>query len=118
MRGHAVVVGGGIGGLLAAHALAPRFDRVTILERDAYPPDTTSPAPATRRGAPQSRCLHLLAAAGVAAFDAVIAGWRDEAVAAGARPCDMSADSVSRSSAGYLPRTRSRVVSYACSRAH
>jgi len=34
---HAVVIGGGIGGLLAARALADFFGVVTVLERDAFP---------------------------------------------------------------------------------
>ena len=39
LKGHGVIIGGGIGGLLAAHALAHRFERVTILERFCYPPE-------------------------------------------------------------------------------
>ena len=31
---HAVVVGGSIGGMLAARVLADRFDRVSVIERD------------------------------------------------------------------------------------
>ena len=34
---HAIVIGAGIGGLVAARVLADRYDRVTILERDALP---------------------------------------------------------------------------------
>ena len=94
MNGHAVIIGGGIGGLLAAHALAGRFERVTILERDRYPPDSSSAAPPARRGVPQSRCLHLLMAAGAAAFDELMPGWREEPVARGAVPFDASADAV------------------------
>lgn len=32
---HAIVVGGGLAGLLAARALAPRFRSVSVLDRDA-----------------------------------------------------------------------------------
>ena len=71
MSGRGIVIGGGIGGLLAARMLAARFERVTVLERYPYPADPASPAPASRRGAPQSRCLHLLMAGGAAAFDEV-----------------------------------------------
>jgi 2-polyprenyl-6-methoxyphenol hydroxylase-like FAD-dependent oxidoreductase len=102
--------------LLAAHALAGRFDRVTILERDRYPVNSISPAPPARQGAPQSRCLHLLMAAGAAAFDELVTGWREELVSLGARPFDASADSVVRFSAGRLPRTLSGITTYACSR--
>ena len=117
MNGHAVVIGGGIGGLLAAHALAGRFERVTILERHRYPPDSRSAAPPARRGVPQSRCLHLLMAAGAAAFDELTPGWRDEVVARGAVPFDASADAAVRFPAGWLPRTVSGITMYACSRA-
>src|SRR5262249_43473126 len=117
MNGHAVIIGGGIGGLLAAHALAGRFERVTILERYGYPPDSVSPAPPARRGVPQSRCLHLLMAAGAAAFDELVPGWREELVALGAHPFDASADALVRFSTGWLPRRPSGITTYACSRA-
>ena len=117
MNGHAVVIGGGIGGLLAAHALADRFERVTLLERFRYPTRERASAPPYRRGVPQSRCLHLLMAAGVAAFDELIPGWTEELVAAGAIPFDASADAVMRYPGGWLPRSNSGITSYACSRA-
>jgi 2-polyprenyl-6-methoxyphenol hydroxylase-like FAD-dependent oxidoreductase len=117
LKGHAVIIGGGIAGLLAAHALAGRFDRITILERYRYPPDANTPAPQVRRGVPQSRCLHLLMAAGAAAFDKLMPGWREELVARGARPFDACSDAAVRFSAGRLPRTPSGITTYACSRA-
>lgn len=103
--------------MLAAHALAGRFERVTIVERERYPPDANSPAPAARRGAPQSRCLHLLMAAGAAAFDQLMPRWKAEAIALGAVPFDASADAVLRFATGWLPRTPSGIITYACSRA-
>jgi 2-polyprenyl-6-methoxyphenol hydroxylase-like FAD-dependent oxidoreductase len=115
MKEHGVVVGGGIGGLLAGHALADRFELVTILERDHYPCSNNS-VPPTRRGAPQSRCLHLLTATGAAAFDTLMPGWREEVVALGATPFDASAGAALRISAGWLPRTPSGIITYACSR--
>lgn len=115
-NGHGVIIGGGIGGLLAAHALAGRFERVTILERFRYPLDSNSPAPPARRGVPQSRCIHLLMAAGAAAFDKLMPGWSEELVARGAGPFDASADAVLRFPAGWLPRTPSGIITYACSR--
>jgi 2-polyprenyl-6-methoxyphenol hydroxylase-like FAD-dependent oxidoreductase len=114
---HAVVIGGGIGGLLAAHALAGRFDRVTVLERDRYPVDSGSGVPPARRGAPQSRCLHLLTGAGAATFDELAPGWTDDLVALGAVPFDASADAALHVPAGWLPRAPSAIATYACSRA-
>ena len=46
----ALVIGGSIGGLLAARVLANHFDRVTIVERDRLPE-----LPTARRGVPQAR---------------------------------------------------------------
>jgi flavin-dependent dehydrogenase len=34
---HAVVIGAGMGGLAAGKAVAPYFDKVTVLDRDALP---------------------------------------------------------------------------------
>ena len=34
---HAVVIGGSLAGLLAARVLTDRFERVTVIERDASP---------------------------------------------------------------------------------
>ena len=55
METHAVVVGGSLAGLCAARVLADFFDRVTIVERDAYPAGA-----ADRAGVPQSRQYHYL----------------------------------------------------------
>ena len=117
MNGHALVVGGGIGGLLAAHALAHRVQRVTLLERDHYPADSDAQGPPARRGAPQSRCLHLLMAAGAAAIDELMPGWREQLTALGAISFDASADAVRCGASGWLPRTPSGITTYASSRA-
>jgi 2-polyprenyl-6-methoxyphenol hydroxylase-like FAD-dependent oxidoreductase len=116
MNSHAVIIGGGIGGLLAAHALAGRFERITVLERDRYS-DAISPSPPARRGVPQSRCPHMLMAAGAALFDELMPGWQDELVARGASSFDASAGALLHTGAGTLPRTFSGIATYACSRA-
>jgi 2-polyprenyl-6-methoxyphenol hydroxylase-like FAD-dependent oxidoreductase len=114
---HAVVIGGGIGGLLAAHAVASRFERVTVLEAYHYPRESTSPVLAARRGVPQSRCIHLLMAGGAVAFDKLMPGWSEALVALGSGPFDACADAVLSSSAGRLLRAPSGITAYACSRA-
>lgn len=53
MNGHAVIISGEIGGLLAAHALAGRFERVTILERERYLLMQARPRPRAPGWAPQ-----------------------------------------------------------------
>ena len=46
-RGHAVVIGGSMGGLLAARVLADHYGRVTVVDRDRFPerPDHRAGAP-------------------------------------------------------------------------
>lgn len=77
--GHAIVIGAGVGGLSAARALADRFARVTVLERDALPAQ-----PAARAGTPQCRHTHVLLGGGQLALEALFPGFADDLVAHGA----------------------------------
>jgi 2-polyprenyl-6-methoxyphenol hydroxylase-like FAD-dependent oxidoreductase len=76
--GHAVVLGAGMGGLLAARVLADFFATVTVIERDTLPAD-----PRPRRGVPHGRHLHALLPAGRRALDALLPGLVDELLASG-----------------------------------
>ena len=76
---HAVVLGGSIGGLLAARALADHFEHVALIERDAL-----DPGPEARKGVPQANHLHALLARGRMIADAMLPGLSEELVAAGA----------------------------------
>lgn len=69
---HAVVVGAGISGLLAARVLADRYEEVTIVERDPLPGDI-SPRP----GVPQSNHVHALLEAGRATLEDFFPGFTD-----------------------------------------
>lgn len=53
--GQAVVIGGGIAGLLAGRVLADHFDHVTLVERDQYPEGVGD-----RRAVPQGPHVHVL----------------------------------------------------------
>ena len=46
-RKHAIVIGASMGGLLATRVLADHFGQVTLVERDAFPPEGEH-----RRGVP------------------------------------------------------------------
>jgi 2-polyprenyl-6-methoxyphenol hydroxylase-like FAD-dependent oxidoreductase len=85
--GHAIVIGGSIGGLVAAQALAGRFDQVTVLDRDVLPT-----GPEDRRGVPQSAHAHALLIRGRLALEELFPGLTDELVAGGAVPFDPGDD--------------------------
>lgn len=110
--GHAVVIGAGIGGLLAGRVLADRFDRVTILERDTLPEKSV-----VRGGVPQGRHLHSLAVRGSEILEELFPGLDAELAAAGCPAVDQAADAITDLPAGRLPRFRSGVVMRAASRA-
>lgn len=80
---HAVVVGGGFAGLVAARVLGDRFRSVTVLEQDALTPHAGH-----RRGTPQSRHPHALLAAGARVLEGLFPGLRDELTARGAPVSD------------------------------
>ena len=79
---HAVVIGGSMGGLLAARSLTEAFERVTVVERDSLPGGLQG-----RRAVPQGRHPHALLPRGQACLDALLPGFSGELVAAGAPAC-------------------------------
>ena len=79
LREHAIVLGASMGGLLAARVLADFFGTVTVVERDVLPDD-----PATRRGVPQGRHLHVLLPRGAQILDEFFPGFLRDLVADGA----------------------------------
>jgi 2-polyprenyl-6-methoxyphenol hydroxylase-like FAD-dependent oxidoreductase len=86
-RGHAVVAGAGVAGLLAASVLAGFFERVTIVERDAV-----NQGPLPRRGVPQGRHAHALLPRGLAALEKLFPGFAGTAVGRGAVAANAAAD--------------------------
>ncbi len=79
MAERAVVVGAGMGGLAAAKAIAPYFERVVVLERDALPHAATP-----RIGTPQARHAHGLLTSGERALEELFPGVRSDFKEAGA----------------------------------
>ena len=87
VAGHAVVLGGSLAGLMAARVLADHFERVTLIERDAYP-DTTE----VRKGIPQANHVHGLLLRGRQVLEEFFPGLQDEMIAAGVPLVDMAND--------------------------
>ena len=80
----AVVVGGSIGGLLAARALSNHFEQVVVLERDRV-----GDGPETRKGQPHTRHAHGLLASGYQQLQAMFPGLDAALAADGALVADI-----------------------------
>jgi 2-polyprenyl-6-methoxyphenol hydroxylase-like FAD-dependent oxidoreductase len=100
---HAVVLGAGMAGLLAARVLADHFEQVTILDRDRLPD-----RPAFRPGVPQSRHLHVLLGRGLECLERLFPGFEADLVAAGV-PVVEGSDSLWLNAAGWCRRYRSPI---------
>ncbi len=76
---YALVIGGSMSGLLAAHVLSNYFERVTIVDRDTFPT-----MPDHRKGVPQSYHAHALLAADQSIIGRLFPGIMDDLRADGA----------------------------------
>lgn len=110
-RGHAIVLGGSMGGMLAARALANHFSRVTILERDE--PNREDKY---RRGVPQARHTHGLLAGGRRILEDYFPGLRCRVLALGGLEGDVVASSRWHLEGGDLARCDSGLTGYLASR--
>ena len=107
----AIVVGGSMGGLLAARVLADFFDEVTIVERDRFPDPGEH-----RRGAPQGRHTHGLLAAGANVLEELLPGLRQDLLDAGAVSGDVASKARWFHNGGHLARVESGLDALAVSR--
>ncbi len=87
MGKHAIVIGGSMGGLLAARVLSDRFDRVTIIDRDTFPAVGEQ-----RRGVPQGVHTHGLLFSGRSVMERLLPGMGQECIDAGAVAGDVLAE--------------------------
>ncbi|MET8287815.1 FAD-dependent oxidoreductase [Streptomyces sp. NPDC048448] len=111
-RRTAVVIGGGMTGMLAAAVLADHAD-VTIVERDLLPD-----GPRPRKGLPQARHAHVLWSGGVKALEELLPGVVDRLVGQGARRSRIMSDLVSKAPSGQWFRRfgDARHINLLCSR--
>ncbi|AKH82193.1 hypothetical protein AA958_08060 [Streptomyces sp. CNQ-509] len=97
--GRAIVIGGGLTGMLAAWALAEVMDEVTVLERDREPT-----GPDFRPGVPQGRHAHAFMEGGQRALEELLPGIIDELVEAGATRTKLPAELLWLDYAGWNDR--------------
>jgi 2-polyprenyl-6-methoxyphenol hydroxylase-like FAD-dependent oxidoreductase len=111
-RDHALVLGAGIAGLLAARVLAEAYDRVTVVDRDELPDH-----PAPRRGVPQGRHAHALLARGRLVLEELFPGLTADLIAHGAPAGDMLGDVRLHIGGHQLRRTHTGLTVLSVSRA-
>lgn len=111
MFDHVVVLGGGVGGVLTAFALAPFAGAVTVAELDRFEAE-----PVPRRGAPQARHTHALVAGGARAMEALVPGVLAELSAAGAQHINMPGRYLALTARGWWPRFDGRQFIVGCTR--
>ncbi|MFT3926550.1 MAG: hypothetical protein QM778_28655 [Myxococcales bacterium] len=98
-RRHAVVVGASIGGMCAARALAPHFERVTVLDKDTLPEGAQ-----LRRGVPQGNQPHALQMRGRRELEALYPGLIDAIKVQGALELDPIREFARLTPHGWMPR--------------
>ena len=109
--GKAIVMGASIAGLWTARALIDHFEEVVVLERDHLPEGADF-----RSGAPQARQYHGLLKAGLQQLQAWFPGLKEELVAAGAVPYDVTQDVHVRVRRRWYPQFPSGLILLSCSR--
>lgn len=100
----AIVIGAGTSGLVSAAAAARHFSQVTVLDRDQLPAGASG-----RKGAPQSRHLHILLQAGQKTFERYVPGFTAGILRRGARQIDMAPDVAWHHSGGWIPQIASDI---------
>ncbi|HEX4420124.1 MAG TPA: hypothetical protein VH165_19550, partial [Kofleriaceae bacterium] len=105
------MLGGSVGGLMAARALAKHFQKVTLLERDTFPAAAT-----LRKGIGQGAHVHVLLLGGLRAMESQFPGLRGELIAEGAVPIEVDRELDWLTPAGWAPSQGSDVVMVTFSR--
>lgn len=96
----AIVIGGGIAGLLAASAVAPYFKEVKVYERDTRVQSLNEP----RAGVAQGHHAHILLKRGLIGLERRFPGFSKSLLSAGAITTNASVHWASLFSAGFIKR--------------
>jgi len=107
----ALVIGGSLAGMCAARVLSDFVDKVTVIERDAYPS-----APEFRSGVPQARHVHNLLARGLREFESFFPGFEGRMRERGAVSVESGWDTATLWPHGWAKRTHSGLMQLYASR--
>jgi len=95
----AIVVGAGMGGMMAAEVLSRYFDQVTVLEKDVLPA-----GPEPRMGVPQGQHVHALLVQGRRNLEKLFPGFTSELMDRGAVCTRAGLEFRTHDAAGWQPR--------------
>jgi 2-polyprenyl-6-methoxyphenol hydroxylase-like FAD-dependent oxidoreductase len=107
----AIVIGGGIAGLIAARVLCNHFDQVTIVERDTYPEEV-----GPRNGTSQPNHAHVLLGKGRQILTDLFPGLERSLLAKGAHKIDLIANARFRIATGWALNFDSKMTTLASTR--
>ena len=107
----ALVIGGSLAGMCAARVLSDFVDKVTVIERDAYPSVSEF-----RPGVPQARHVHNLLARGLREFESFFPGFEGRMRERGAVSVESGWDTATLWPHGWAKRTHSGLLQLYASR--
>ncbi|MCW3819315.1 squalene monooxygenase [Micromonospora sp. DR5-3] len=111
VTGQAIVLGGSIGGLLAARVLSESYAKVIVFDRDELPAEAVD-----RKGVPQSGHAHGLLARGRQILEELFPGLTADLTAQGAAAIDIQRDCVWVNDGHRIPRVASGLEGLCVSR--
>ncbi len=111
LEGKAIIVGGGVAGLLAARVLSSHFEQAVVLEKDVYPEKAVP-----RNGIPQSHHIHILLMKGKQILTELFPNLESVLISKGAHKVDLLADVKYHLATGFAMRLKSGMYTIACTR--
>ena len=108
---HAIVIGGSMAGLCAARVLARFYDKVTVIDRDAYPAGAHE-----RPGVPQSRHVHALLMRGRLELDRLFPAFEQTMLERGAIEINFGRDFAALRPDGWAERRPNAITTLFASR--
>ena len=108
---HAIVIGGSMAGLCAARVLGKFYDKVTVIDRDAYPAGAHE-----RPGVPQSRHVHALLMRGRLELDRLFPGFEKQMLDCGAIEINFGRDFAALRQDGWAERRPNSITTLFASR--
>jgi len=108
---HAIVIGGSMAGLCAARVLSNHYDKVTVIDRDAYPAGAHE-----RPGVPQSRHVHALLMRGRLELERLFPGFEQMMLERGAIEINFGRDFAALRPGGWAERRPNSITTLFASR--